>query len=80
MDNLSRALSGYFDSLIQHLAVSVTELVFERELEGEEKYSHHEEEIPHFKINILLYIFKSLNVIFHVNISFAQVPLLTPRK
>ena len=32
-----------------------------------------EDDLPNFKINILLYIFKCLNVIFHVNIAFAQV-------
>ena len=48
------------------------DLVFEKESE-EEGYVLRDEEIGNGKINILLYIFKCLNVIFHVNVTFVQV-------
>lgn len=78
MDNLSRAISTYFESGIQLLSVGIVELVLESEGDGS---SHMRDcDIPNFKINSLLYIFKSLNIIFHVNITFAQVLLPLPRK
>jgi hypothetical protein len=34
-----------------------------------------EEDLPNFKINILLSVFKALNIIFHVDVTLAQVAL-----
>mgnify|MGYP000515963192 CR=1 FL=1 len=47
-------------------------LLFERDTDNDDIYLLREEDIPTFKLNILLYIFKCLNIIFHVNMAFAQ--------
>lgn len=72
LDGLSKAISGYFESGIQLLQQSIIELIYEKDSEAEEKYTYREEHIPNFKINILLSIFKTLNIIFHVDVFLAQ--------
>ena len=79
MDNLSRAVNIYFENGIQLLSSCLIDLVFEREGEDEE-VTIRDDELPTFKINIVLYIFKCLNILFHVNVCFAQVRLILVRK
>lgn len=71
VDSLTDAIGGHFESGLQMLTVSLVEAVFERE-EGDEKYMKREEDLPNFKIGILLYILKSLNLIFSAGAAHAQ--------
>lgn len=60
------------------LASCAVQLVLEGE-EGEEKCLPREHDLPNFKISILLYIFKTMNVVFSAGVALAQNSLpLTP--
>lgn len=60
------------------LASCAVQLVLEGD-EGEERALPREHDLPNFKISILLYIFKTINVIFSAGVSLAQNSLpLTP--
>ncbi len=69
MDNLSRAMGEHLEQALQLMTGSLVELVFERD--GESVWPR-DDELPHFKVNIILYLFKSLNIIFHANLCMAQ--------
>lgn len=69
MDNLSRAMGEHLEATLLLMTSSLVDLVLEKE--GDSVWPR-DDELPNFKVNTLLYLFKSLNVIFHANLCMAQ--------
>lgn len=71
-ESVGKALWSHLEPSLQVLTLSVQELVLEKGGEGEE--ARLEEELPNHKINCLLYVAKTLNVLMHLDLPLAQVP------